>query len=239
MADRGGEIKDLISEVLPHSAAAEAYRSLRTSVQFLTLDQPVRILQVTSPRTSEGKTTTVANLAVTLAAAGQRVIVVDCDLRRPRQHDIFGLPNEVGLTSVLLGRAPMSDALQAVPDRENLFLLASGARTANPAELLSSSRTREVFTALERMGDLVIVDCPPVLPVTDAVIISGRVDASLLVVCAGLTSAKDLARALEVLGQVDAPVRGGILNAVNFNTGYRYQYPYAHSARPLRGSEKV
>src|SRR5262249_25531304 len=94
ISSRTGETKGLVPDTRPHSYAAEAYRSLRTSVQFLALDQPVRIVQVTSPRTSEGKTTTVANLAVTLAAAGQRVIVADCDLRRPRQHDMFSLSNK-------------------------------------------------------------------------------------------------------------------------------------------------
>jgi succinoglycan biosynthesis transport protein ExoP len=244
MSGRTGGIKDLIADTRPHSAAAEAYRSLRTSVQFLTLDtldRPIRILQVTSPRTFEGKTTTVANLAVTLAAAGQRVIVVDCDLRRPRQHDVFRLPNEVGLTSVLLGDAPMSDALQAVPEHKDLFLLSSGERSVNPAELLSGPRTREVFAVLERMADVVLVDCPPVLPVTDAVLISGRVDATFLVVSAGLTSAKDLARALEVLGQVDAPVSGFVLNAVTVNTEYRYRYQYPYSPAPahLPGGEQT
>ena len=115
---------------------AEAYRSLRTSVQFLGLDQPVRLLQITSPRTAEGKTTVVANLAVTLAAAGQRVIAVDCDLRRSRLHTVFGLPNTEGVTSVLIGRTPISAALQQIEDHENLTVLTSGERPPNPAELL-------------------------------------------------------------------------------------------------------
>jgi non-specific protein-tyrosine kinase len=232
MSSRSGETKGLVSDTRPHSYASEAYRSLRTSVQFLALDQPVRVLQVTSPRTSEGKTTTVANLAVTLEAAGQRVIVADCDLRRPRQHDMFGLSNKVGFTSVLLGDAPMSEALQAVPNHEGLLLLASGERPPNPAELLASPRVKEVFGAMARLADVVLVDTPPVLPVTDAVLVSGRVDATMMVVSAGLTSAKDLARALEVLGQVDAPVTGAILNAVSVDAGYRYRYRYSYTPDP-------
>jgi non-specific protein-tyrosine kinase len=241
MSSRSGETKELVSSTRPHSYAAEAYRSLRTSVQFLALDQPIRTIQVTSPRTSEGKTTSVANLAVTLAAAGQRVIVADCDLRRPRQHEMFGIPNQVGFTSVLLGDAPISDALQAVPDYPDLFVLTSGARPPNPAELLSSPRVKEVFGALARLADVVLVDTPPVLPVTDAVLVSGRVDATVLVVSAGLTSAKDLSRALEVLGQVDAPVTGAVLNAVTLSSGYRYRYQYSYTPDPrhLRGSDKA
>jgi non-specific protein-tyrosine kinase len=240
MSSRSGETKGLISDTRPHSYAAEAYRSLRTSVQFLALDQPVRVLQVTSPRTSEGKTTTVANLAVTLVAAGQRVIVADCDLRRPRQHDMFGLSNKVGFTSVLLGDAPMSEALQPVPNHEGLLLLASGERPPNPAELLASPRVKEVFGAMARLADVVLVDTPPVLPVTDAVLVSGRVDSTMMVVSAGLTSAKDLARALEVLAQVDAPVTGAILNAVTVDAGYRYRYRYSYTPDPrhLKSSEQ-
>jgi non-specific protein-tyrosine kinase len=240
MSSRSGETKGLVARTRPHSYAAEAYRSLRTSVQFLALDQPVRILQVTSPRTSEGKTTTVANLAVTLAAAGQRVIVADCDLRRPRQHDMFGLSNRVGFTSVLLGESPMSEALQAVPDYPDLSVLASGERPPNPAELLASPRVKEVFGAMARLADVVLVDTPPVLPVTDAVLVSGRVDATVIVVSAGLTSAKDLSRALEVLGQVDAPVTGAVLNSVAVNAGYRFRYRYSYTSEPqhLRSTEK-
>jgi capsular exopolysaccharide synthesis family protein len=243
MSARGSNPKELVAATRPHSYAAEAYRSLRTSIQFLGLDQPVRLLQVTSPRTAEGKTTTVANLAVTLAAAGQRVIAVDCDLRRSRLHDVFGLPNKVGFTSVLTGEVPMSVALQGVDGHEGLWLLASGQRPPNPAELLSTSRNKEVFAALGNLADIVLVDSPPVLPVTDASLISAQVDATLIVVSAGLTTAKDLARALETLGQVDAPVTGAVLNTVPVNAGYRYRYRYQYSYAPeprhLRGSERT
>jgi len=240
ISTRGAGSKELVAGTRPHSYGAEAYRSLRTSVQFLALDQPIRILQVTSPRTSEGKTTTVGNLAVTLAAAGQRVVIVDCDLRRSRVHDLFGLSNKVGFTSVLMGEVPMSEALQPVADYDGLFVLASGQRPPNPAELLSSTRSKELFAALANLGDIVIVDCPPVLPVTDASLISARVDATLMVVSAGLTTAKDLARALEMLSQVDAPVIGAILNGIAVNAGYRYRYQYSYTPEPRhrRSSER-
>jgi capsular exopolysaccharide synthesis family protein len=227
-----GRNKDLVSTTRPHSDAAEAYRSLRTSVQFLGLDQPAKLLQITSPRSAEGKTTVVANLAVTLAAAGLRVVAVDCDLRRSRLHAVFGLSNKEGFTSVLIGQTPLSAALQPVEGHENLSVLTSGERPPNPAELLSGARAGEVFSALERRADMVIVDCPPVLPVTDAVLIATSMDATLLVVSSGTTTGKDLSGALEVLGQVDAPVVGVVLNALETNAGYRYRYRYSYSYEP-------
>ncbi|MGI9120369.1 MAG: YveK family protein, partial [Acidimicrobiales bacterium] len=124
----------VVSDTDPKSAAAEAYRSLRTSVQFIGLERPVTVIQLTSPNPSEGKTTTLANLAVALASAGQRVIVVCCDLRRPRIHEFFGLSNSVGFTSVLLGDTPLSAALQRVPRQSGLSMLASGPVPPNPSE---------------------------------------------------------------------------------------------------------
>jgi capsular exopolysaccharide synthesis family protein len=227
-----GRNRDLMASARPHSDAAEAYRSLRTSVQFLGLDQPVKRLQITSPRTAEGKTTVVANLAVTLAAAGNRVIAVDCDLRRSRLHHVFDLSNKEGFTSVLVGQTPLSVAVQPVKGQDNLSVLTSGERPPNPAELLSGVRAGEVFSALGQLADIVIVDCPPVLPVTDAVLTATSMDATLMVVSSGTTTGKDLSRALEVLAQVDAPVVGVVLNALETNTGYRYRYRYRYSYEP-------
>ena len=213
----------------PKSAAAEAYRSLRTSVQFLGLDRPVRTLQVTSPSASEGKTSTVANLAVALAAAGQRVIAVDCDLRKPRLHAFFGLENEIGFTTVLVGDAPLSQALQAVPGVDGLQLLASGAPPPNPSELLAGGRSAQVLESLAAQADLVVVDCPPVLPVTDAAILAGRVDATLVVVTATETHRRRLQQALDTLAQVGAPLSGLVLNAARHEAGYGYAYRYGYT----------
>ena len=171
----------LVSLTDPNSAAAEAYRTLRTAIQFIALDRPMRTLQVTSSNASEGKTTTLANLGVALAKAGQRVILVCCDLRRPRLHEFFGLSNDVGFTSVLLGKVPLSGALQDVPEVPRLRLLASGPLPPNPSELLSSGRTEEVFAALKAEADIVLIDSPPVLPVTDALVLFRQVDATLMV----------------------------------------------------------
>src|SRR5581483_11194643 len=146
---RDKETPVVVSIEEPTSAAAEAYRTLRTSIQFMGLERPLKTLQITSPAASEGKTTTLANLAVALARAGQRVIVVCCDLRRPRIHEFFGVSNTLGFTSVLLGEIPLSGALQKVPGETRVVVLASGPPPPNPSELLSSRRTVEVFTALQ------------------------------------------------------------------------------------------
>ncbi|MGH9265630.1 MAG: polysaccharide biosynthesis tyrosine autokinase [Acidimicrobiales bacterium] len=216
----------VISRVEPSSPAAEAYRSLRTSINFLGVDRSMRVLQITSSNASEGKTTTIANLAVALARAGERVVIVNCDLRRPRIHDFFDLPDSVGFTNVFLGEMPISAALQSVPGEPNLRILASGRLPPNPSELLSSPRTEQIFSALKSQNVMVLIDCPPVLPVTDAAVLSSRVDGTVLVASAGSTTGKDLGRALELLGQVGAPILGTVLNGVTAEGGYGYQYGY-------------
>jgi polysaccharide biosynthesis transport protein len=221
---RGKETPYLVSIDDPTSPAAEAYRTLRTSVQFIGLDQPMRTLQVTSPNPQEGKTTTLANLAVALARSGSTVAIVCCDLRRPRVHEFFGLQNEVGFTSVLLGKVGLAGAMQEVPDQARLSLLASGPLPPNPSELLSSKRTVEVLGSLQAEYDIVLIDAPPVLPVTDALVLSGRVDATLLVAVAGATTRKEAARAVELLRQVDAPLVGAVLNGVDTEGSYGYAY---------------
>ena len=229
----------VISIEEPKSPAAEAYRTLRTSIQFLALESPIRTLEVTSAGPREGKTTTLVNLGVALARAGQRVIVVCCDLRRPRLHEFFGVDNNIGLTSVLLGKVPLTAALQPARDQTRLSVLASGPLPPNPSELLSSRRTVDVLTSLQREADVVLIDAPPVLPVTDALVLSGRVDATLVVAVAGATTRKDLARTMELLSQVDAPVVGAVLNGVTGDAGYGYYDGYyRYDSEPRRGTAR-
>jgi len=218
----------------PRSPSSEAYRSLRTSIRFLALDKPLRTIQITSPNATEGKTTTISNLAVALAKSGERVVLLSCDFRRPRVHEFFGLSNAVGFTSVLLGEAPLSSALQRVNDTDPLWVLASGPLPPNPAELLSSTRVAETLSGLARFADTVLIDCPPMLPVTDAAIISARVDGTLLVVTAGTTTRKQVVRAVELLHQVGAPLVGSVLNNAPTEGAYGYvyyRYEQAHDNR--------
>jgi len=226
------------SLVEPKSPVAEAYRTLRTSIQFMSLDRPMRTLQVTSAAASEGKSTTIANLGVALAQAGQRVVIVCCDLRRPRVHEFFALPNTIGFTSVLLGDVELASALQAVPGFERLQLLASGPVPPNPSELLAGRRAVEVLTAVQAEADVVLIDCPPVLPVTDAAVLSSRVDATLVVATAGTTTRKELQRTHELLDQVGAPVIGSVLNGVDPEGSYGYRYRYAYSETTESGTKR-
>jgi len=212
----------LVAQAQPRSHAAEAYRTLRTSVEFLALEHPISSVQITSAMAQEGKTTTLSNLATSFAKAGQRVIVLCCDLRRPRVHDFYGLSNDVGFTSVLLGEAPLADAIQPVPGDLPLGLVSSGPLPPNPAELLSSKRAAGVIQALDDRCDLLLVDSPPVVPVTDGLVIAGLVDAVLLVADSGSTTKRGLARAVELLRQIDAPLVGAVLNGVSSGSEYGY-----------------
>lgn len=214
----------------PGSIASEAYRSLRTSLQFIGLRQDVGTLLMTSPMASEGKTTTLANLAVTLSRAGRRVVCVDCDLRRPRLNEFFGLANDVGFTSVLLGDEPLSAALKTVNvgTAGELRVLPSGPLPPNPAELLGTRRVAELLQALRSDADIVLLDAPPLLPITDATVLSSRVDGVLVVATVRVTSRRHLGRALDLLRQADAATLGLVLNGAGTEGGYGGGYGYAY-----------
>jgi receptor protein-tyrosine kinase len=210
----------------PTGPTAEAYRTLRTSIQFLGLERTIRTLLVTSPAAGEGKSTTAANLAITFAHAGQRVVLLSSDFRRPRVHSFFGLSNQVGFTSVLLGETPFSEALQTVPDEPYVTVLPSGPRPPNPSELLNSRRAAEAIAALAGRFDLVLIDSPPVLPVSDSLVIAGLADAILVVARAGQTRKKGLHRSIELLRQVEAPLVGAVLNGADGGNDYGYGSEY-------------
>jgi len=228
----------IVSQSDPTSSVAEAYRSLRTSIRFIGLDRSMRTIQVTSPNASDGKTTTVANLAVALARAGERVVIVSCDLRRPRIHEFFDLPNDIGFMSVVLGEMPLSAALQQVPGEARLQLLATGPIPANPSELLSSNRSAQVLAALRKEFSVVLIDCPPVLPVTDAAVLSAKVDGTLLVATVGTTTGKHVTRSLELLRQVGAPLVGMVLNGVGAQGSYGYHTYYGQGAGSVPNGAK-
>jgi capsular exopolysaccharide synthesis family protein len=216
------------------SPAAEAYRSLRTSIQFIRLDKEVRSIVVTSPYSNEGKTTTVANLAASMAQVGDRVAVLSCDLRKPELHSAFGLSNEVGFTSVILGETTPMKALQQIQGYDNLWVMPAGPVPPNPSELLASRRSERLLQLLTDQFDMVLIDSPPVLPVTDAAVLAGVADATLLVIAAGTTTKKQARRAVEILQRVDAAPLGVIVNRIphrggNFYYGYGYGYRYGRN----------
>ena len=225
----------LVTATDPVSPPAEAYRSLRTALQFIGGERPPRIIEVTSANAGEGKTSTISNLAVVAARAGQKVIVADCDLRNPRLHEFLGLSNDVGFTSLFLDEAPLETALQPVEGLDDLLVLPSGPLPPNPSEVLSDKRTGKVMASLAERCDLLLIDCPPLLPVTDAAALSLWVDAALFVVRAGATSRRDVQRAVEVLLQADVPVIGTVLNDTA-REERRYYYYYGAVGRGDRPS---
>jgi succinoglycan biosynthesis transport protein ExoP len=220
----------LVMRAEPTSPAAEAYRSLRTSLQFAAYDSPIGSVLVTSPTATEGKTSTVSNLGVVLATVGKRVVLVSADLRRPRLAAFFGLDEGVGLTSVMIGELTLDEVLQPVPDVPGLTILGCGRVPPNPAELLSSPKFAEIFNELTTRFDLVLVDSSPLLPVTDPVLLSRLTDTTLLIVAAGSTTKGQLRRAVEQLAQVGPRHIGIVLNEVarggDDAYGYDYSYPY-------------
>jgi capsular exopolysaccharide synthesis family protein len=213
----------------PRSGLAEASRAVRTNIRFMSPDKPYKTLLVTSAAPSEGKTTVACCLAIAMAQAGDRVLLVDCDLRRPRIHRVFGRENDDGVTTLLL--EPESfDASKLETSIPNLSVLSSGPHAPNPAELVNSERFANLFRSLAERYDRIIIDSPPIAPVTDAAILSTRVDATVLVARASVTSREIARRALRTLSDVGAPVAGAVLNAVEVEgrRGYYYYYQYSY-----------
>ena len=207
-----GNTHTLITLTNPRSPVSEAYRTLRTNLEFFSLDEPVRTLVVTSPGAKDGKSTVLANLAVALAQGGKRVILVDCDLRRPTQHTLFGLDNATGLTTMMLDEAAQSKPPLRETSVDGLRVLTAGPLPPNPAELLGSRRMKETLAALLKKADVLLFDAPPVLAVTDALVLAVRTDGVLLVVKAGGTTREHVQQAKERLERVNARIVGAVLN---------------------------
>ena len=205
----------------PRSPAAEAYRTLRTNIQFSSLDRPLRTMLATSTAPDEGKSTTLANLAVTMAQSEQRVILVDCDLRRPTLHTLFNLSNDEGLTSMILSTedAPIPLQDSGVP---GLSVLVSGPLPPRPADILGSRRMEAVIARLRDAADIVLFDTPPVVAVTDAAVLATRMDGVLLVFQAGKTSRDRARQARQILEKVKAHIVGVVLNNAEVEKEYGY-----------------
>lgn len=201
---------------------------LRTNLQFTSPDRPLRTLLITSSGPDEGKSTITANLAVSLAQTKKTVIAVNADLRRPTLHRFFGASQSVGLTSVLVGRVDLEEALQpsGIP---GLRVLAAGPTPPNPAELLGSERMREIVKELRSMADIVLFDTPPIIAVTDPGLIAAEVDGCLLVVNSGQTPREVALASKEQLEKVGARIVGAVVNRVDQGAGYYYYYYYGES----------
>lgn len=224
-----------VTKSRPESYAfAEALRELRTNLSFLDVDNPPRIILVTSSVTSEGKSTVAANLAVTMAAAGDSVVVVDGDLRRPNIANVFSLVPGVGVTDVLSGHAKLVDVLQTRDDLPNLLMLGAGRIPPNPSELLGSKAMEQMLKSLA-VRATVLIDAPPLLPVTDAAVLSRVADGVIVVVKAGSTTRDELAKSLGNLRKVKSAVLGTILNCVPTTGIDSYAYYGAYVAAPDAG----
>jgi capsular exopolysaccharide synthesis family protein len=221
------EAVELVTQVRPQSQMAESYRALRTSLLLSHLGAPPKVIMITSALPQEGKTTTSINCAVVLAQKGVRVLLIDADLRRPSIHKTLGMGPRSGLSNVLTGSATLQQAITRAPILPNLFVLPAGTPPPNPAELLASSNMKDVLNELRGQYDHIVLDTPPTLSVTDAVVLSQRADAIVLVIRSGQTTKQALRRSRDILMQVNAKVSGVLLNAVDLSSpDYYYYYEY-------------
>jgi non-specific protein-tyrosine kinase len=218
------KLNELISVSEPRSPISEAYRTLRTNLDFASLDQALKTLVVTSAGVGEGKSTTLANLAVVSAQAGRTVILVDADLRRPTLHQVFGLDNETGLTTVMMDDAALASPPLRATGIDGLAVLTSGPLPPNPADLLGSRRMDQVIAALAEQADQVFFDTPPVVAVTDAAVLATKVDGVLLVVSAGKTRREYARTAVQRLEQINARLVGTVLTNVQMGAGFKGYY---------------
>lgn len=215
--------RTLVTALYPQDPLSEAYRMIRTNLSFSAIDAQIQSILFTSAVPGEGKSTTLANLAVTLAQSGKRTLLVDGDLRKPSLHHFFRCGNHVGLTSALVNAGRLQDSIQNT-DISNLYLLASGPLPPNPSELLSSSTMRKLIVHLYEQFDYVLVDGPPLLLATDAQVLSGLVDGVVLVVKSASTKKEQVLKAKDLLVKANASILGVVLNQKKYNSGDDYAY---------------
>jgi capsular exopolysaccharide synthesis family protein len=222
----------------PRSPASESYRTLRTNIKFLSADSPLRTLTITSAGPEEGKSTTIANLGVSFAQTGKKVLIVDTDMRKPTIHGIFGLRSDIGLTSVLAGDLPLEQAVQQT-EAETLHVLTCGPIPPNPAELLESQRFNALIEELKAIYDVVLFDAPPVIAVTDASILAAKLDGLILLMGVNKVTRKAAKHALQLLASAKVKVWGMVIRGVRpDNDGYYYAYYHRYYGTMERAGKK-
>ena len=236
--DADASKRPLVVVTAPSSARAESFRQLRTNLQFVDIEHPLRSVVFTSSVPGEGKSTTTCNLAITLTQAGLRVVLIEGDLRRPRIADYMGMEGAVGLTSVLLGRTTLDDALQPWGDG-SLQVLASGPLPPNPSELLGSQGMQDLLRELERRADIVIIDAPPLLPVTDAAVLGTLTSGLVMLVRSNSTTKEQLTGAVDTIKAVGGVLLGAVLNMVPTKGPNSYSYGYGYSYKPAAGAHRL
>ncbi len=225
--DSGLGEDQLVTIEQPRSPTSEGYRTLRTNVSFSSVDRPLRTLMITSSGPNEGKTTIASNLAVAIAQSGKHVILADADLRLPKTHTYFGLSNRRGLTTLFAESLKTLESVIQETSVNNLSLVTTGGLPPNPSELLGSNRMQKILETMQENTDLVILDSPPLLAVTDAAVLAPSIDGVLIVVQPGMTHERALERVLTQLDQVNARVLGVVMNKVKMHGGH-YGYDYYH-----------
>ncbi len=235
-ADRPKFTPHRASHLDPRSSVAEAYRSLRTTIQFAGLDKEIQVLAITSSAPQEGKSTTSANLGIVMAQMGKKTLLVDADLRRPVMHSVFGLSREPGLTNLLFERSTFEEAIKKT-DVPNLYVLPCGIIPPNPAELLGSKRMTQLVMLLREEFDMVLLDTPPVVAVTDALLLGRVADATMIIARADVTRIDSLLRAMDTVERSGANLLGVVLNNFNVANAYGsyykyYQYYHYYSSVP-------
>ncbi|WP_442781137.1 polysaccharide biosynthesis tyrosine autokinase [Arthrobacter sp. FX8] len=230
--DQDAAKKPLLTQVAAQSPRAESFRQLRTNLQFANVAGQARTILVTSSLPGEGKSTTATNLAISLAQAGQTVCLIDADLRRPMVDDYLGLERNAGLTTALVGSADVNDLLQPWGG-ENLYVLTSGRIPPNPSELLGSSAMKSLVERLEEVFDVVVIDAPPLLPVTDAAVLSQHVGGVVVVVGTQKVKLHDLEKSLRALDMVEANVIGVVMNRIPAKGPDSYSYGYYSSPKDI------
>ncbi|MFZ7131654.1 MAG: CpsD/CapB family tyrosine-protein kinase [Eubacteriales bacterium] len=217
----------LVTQLEPKSPISEAFRNLRTNVHYTNIDKEVKVIQITSSLQSEGKSTIVANYAVTLAQSGKRVLIIDCDLRRPNIHRIFTLPNVSGLTNVLIKEAELDRSIKFTKI-ENIFVLVAGPIPPNPSEMLESKRMKNIVNTAREHFNVILLDSPPVLPVTDALIISSLVDGTIVTIAVGVTERDAYKHTISSLENVGANIIGTVINKASTKERYYNTYAYEY-----------
>ncbi|WP_312518520.1 CpsD/CapB family tyrosine-protein kinase [Anaerospora sp.] len=216
--------RKLIVHEDPKSPISEAYRTLRTNLQFAKVNSELRTIMFTSSGPAEGKSTTIANVAVALAQSGRSIILVDCDLRKPVQHRIFGKRNK-GVTNILVDDSPAEVFLQDT-EINNLRILPSGPIPPNPSELLSSAKMAELLDELKKMADMILIDAPPTIAVTDAAVMAAKVDGIVLVIDSTSVRPEMAQKAKDLLIKANGHILGAILNRVEIEEEHSYYYYY-------------
>lgn len=218
--------RSLVTMMNPRSPISEQYRTIRTNIQFSTVDEDVQTILITSSGPAEGKSTTANNIAVVFAQQGKRVLLVDSDLRKPTAHYSFRMDNTIGLTNVLTRQEKLENAVRET-DQEELFVLTSGPIPPNPAELLGSKAMDHLLREAKHLFDIIIFDTPPVLAVTDASVLANKTDGVVLVVSSGKTENDSALKAKELLMNAKAKLLGVVLNKKK-TTNSSYYYYYAN-----------